>query len=165
MQLIIVYIILKIMKSKQKLILEYIAKMSKRKIQKALIRKKIKTHLKQKGDNRDFEITPTFIMHWWRLINYAVFNGELKYPENVEIKYWGDGTLGECWSYGNSKLKPVIIKLHGDLIDRKQFLEILSHEMVHQWEQQTIGRMTHGKNFFTWKNKLKTLGIDLQKEY
>lgn len=49
--------------------------------------------------------------------------------------------------------------------NREMFIAVLAHEMVHQWEQQTYGRMTHGKNFFSWKEKFKSLGLPLEVSY
>lgn len=129
-------------------------------------RKKIRSHLRNRGDHGDFEVTPALIMYWWRHINDAIFDGQLSTPYKVLVrKFNHNDTLGTCQGWGSSKKRPIVLEMKAEFDDKEMFMAILAHEMVHQWEQQTHGRMTHGKNFFGWEDKLKQLGLPLEETY
>lgn len=128
-------------------------------------KKKIKRHLVNRGDRDDFEVTPSLVMYWWRELNEAIFDGKLNPPAQVIVKHH----LKEAWAWceggGFSKRVPVNYAFQRKYDDKEMFLTILAHEMVHHWEQQTTGRMSHGKNFFKWEERLKQVGIPLDKSY
>lgn len=123
--------------------------------------KRIKKLLREKGDNGDFEITPTLVLYWWRQLNLAVFQGMLRQPVEIQCKIFKDGTWGWCKPrryMPNSNVfdKDVRIGIRRDLDDWYTFLTVLAHEMVHQYEWVHHGRMTHGKkSFYMWETKLK----------
>lgn len=105
-------------------------------------------------------------MYWWRHINDAIFDGQLSTPYKVLVrKFNHNDTLGTCQGWGSSKKRPIVLEMKAEFDDKEMFMAILAHEMVHQWEQQTHGRMTHGKNFFGWEDKLKQLGLPLEETY
>lgn len=135
---------------------------------KADIRKKLRIHVKSKGENTDFEITPTFCLYWWRYLNDAVFDGELTQPVRFEFRAFHN-TAGWCRPFAwNRKQRRVLIGINTEIWERKTFLQVLSHEMVHQWEWEVLGewdsKVMHGKKFFEWTNKIKNrAGLPLTK--
>lgn len=133
---------------------------------KARARAKIRSHLVSKGDSANFTVTQTLVLYWWRELNAALFNNVLEQPRDIIVKkYFHDDTLGWCEGFGYSKKRPVVYGMQEDYDSKELFIHILAHEMVHHWEQQTFGRMSHGKNFFSWKEKFKKLGIPLEVRY
>lgn len=115
-------------------------------------RKRVKRHLRRRGEDCDFEITPQFVMFWWRVLNNAVFGGILDAPKRIEIRNFRD-----CygWCKGYKRNNDVVIGMCRDFEDRKQFLTILVHEMVHSYEHQHTGKMSHGKGFTEWEGRIK----------
>lgn len=113
-----------------------------------------------------FQVTPSLVLYWWRILNEAIFDGQLKPPHKVYIrKFVRQDIWGTCQGWGASKLLPVVFEMKEEYDDKEMFIAVLAHEMVHQWEQQTFGRMTHGKNFFAWADNLKRVGLPLDKAY
>lgn len=123
-------------------------------------RQRIRKHVKEKGRSADFDVTPQFVLFWWHKLNAAVFNNALQPPRNIEIRNFRD-CLGWCKSH--RKNKPYVsLGIYREMPDRKVFLTVLVHEMVHQWEHQNIGKMSHGQNFYMWKGRIKrNIGLDL----
>ena len=122
-------------------------------------RRKIKKHVKERGEFADFEVTPQFVLFWWHKLNSAVFDNKLSPPTSIEIRNFRD-----CWGWCKTyKRKPdIVIGITSDMWDRKTFLTVLVHEMVHQWEYETHGRMSHGKNFYGWRDRIKrNIGLPL----
>ncbi len=126
-------------------------------------RKKIKAHIRRKGENCDFEITESFALYWWHLLNDVIFDGYLTPPVAFEIKNFRD-CGGWCKPHQWNRLnqphdRRVKIGLLREYWDRKTFLIVLAHEMVHQWEWEVDAdwsdKVEHGKGFFAWKNKIK----------
>lgn len=84
-------------------------------------------------------------------------------PKDIIIRPHRD-VWGYCISERNhSKYTPITIEINEEIDNREFFIEILAHEMVHQWQQQFLGRMTHGASFFEWAPKLRMLKINLEK--
>jgi len=120
---------------------------------------KIRNHLDVRS-NHSVVVTERMTRIWWRVCNVALFRNRL-YPSNqVVIKQLKD------WGYCQvTSDKEVIIAIDSEPTTRGMFLSTLIHEMVHQWENQTYGRMGHGQRFVKWKEKvLKELGLDIHIE-
>ncbi len=117
-------------------------------------REKIRNHLDARS-NHSVMITERMARYWWRVCNVALFKNKL-YPPIIIIK-----SLKENWGYCEDS-KSITIALDSEIGTRSLFLVTLLHEMVHQWEQETYGRMGHGKRFLKWKNKItKEIGLDI----
>ena len=135
---------------------ESIAKVKRKK---ADIRKRLKIHVKSKGENCDFELTQSFCLYWWRHLNDAIFDGKLTPPVRFELKAFRD-MAGWCRPFAwNRSERRVLIGINSSIWERKTFLSALAHEMVHQWEWEILSDWKdtpmHGKQFFDWKGKLK----------
>ena len=115
-------------------------------------RQKIKKHLKRQGHRDDFEITHHLVFHWWHVLNKAVFDGKLKTPKNVILRNFRDESLGWCMAGKNDP--SVILGLRRELYNRKTFLTVLVHEMVHAYEHQVHGKMSHRETFYMWKEAI-----------
>lgn len=46
---------------------------------------------------------------------------------------------------------------------RKFFVEVLAHEMVHQYQCEHLNRMDHGQTFWAWENRLNRYNLRLFK--
>ena len=140
-------------------------------MKKAEIRQRVKRHVKTRGSLGNFTITESFCLYWWTKLNSAVFDDKLTPPTRFEIKKYR-GMCGWARPFGkNRKVRTTIIGVNSDLHDRNTFLNVLAHEMVHQWEWEVDGCWDdsaphHGKEFFEWAPRLKrTAGLDLAVSY
>lgn len=115
-------------------------------------RKRIKTHLRNRGEEL-LDVTPTFVLHWWHQLNHAVFRGILQPPKRIECRNFHDGSYG--WTSPVPKTYDVIMGIRRQLEDRNQFVTVLVHEMVHQYEWVYYRRMSHGQNFYEWAPLIK----------
>lgn len=133
-------------------------------------RSKIKQHVRSKGEKADFELTESFCLYWWHRLNEAVFDGMLTPPVRFELRNFRD-SLGWCMPWRpNAKKQRVIIGMSTDILERREFLCILAHEMVHQWEWEVANKwetnIAHGERFFSWRGKLRMrVGLPLQRTY
>lgn len=99
-------------------------------------------------------------------LNHTVFAGLLVRPPICIRNYTKRQIWGECEGFfkksrwGEPYTK--VIRLERNWPNYKKFITVIAHEMVHQWEWDTLGVMTHGKtSFFIWKEPLKQHGIIL----
>ena len=44
----------------------------------------------------------------------------------------------------------------------RQFIEVLAHEMVHQYQVEVQNRIDHGKTFWAWREKFSKYNIRLR---
>ena len=123
----------------------------------------------------DIVIEPNYrtTMHWWRRINYSLFDDELKEPKKIVFKWFYKDTLGWCVPYGKFKKdgrRMVSLGLSTELDTLDKFLIILVHEMVHQWEWEINNdwndKVKHGKAFYSWRDKVNEyFGMPLMAKY
>ena len=102
----------------------------------------------------------------WESLNRAIFYGQLSFPKSISVRnYKTVDWWGECEGRHNgSRCGPNytrIIRLQSHWPNKKKFITVLAHEMVHQWEWEKLGTMSHGKDFFSWQEKLNDKGIAL----
>jgi len=116
-------------------------------------RNKIKNHLAKFGRYKNFTVTPRLVKQWWNVINTAIFNNILPDPLDIQVKHLKD-CYGECEHFKRYGCK-IVLKIDKDMADRNTFINTLTHEMVHAYEQLTYGRMTHGETFFEWEDTIK----------
>ncbi len=104
----------------------------------------------------------------WEALNRSVFRGQLVRPEKFIVRdydeakwpYWGECEgLQRGHRYGPYYTKA--IRLQQRWPNFKKFISVMAHEMVHQWEWEKLGTMTHGKSFFAWEDRLRDYGICL----
>lgn len=111
-------------------------------------------HLRRRGHVADFKVTPVLVMRWWNLLNNALFDGKLLPPRKIVCRAFRN----DCgWCMPMAKKGHVQLGISSEFGDRKEFIAVLAHEMIHQW-QWTVdggGRMTHGETFWQWEKQLK----------
>lgn len=120
---------------------------------------KIRSHL-DKRSNHSVTVTERLIRYWWKICNIALFHKKL-YPPQITIK-----NLKKDWGYckplSNGEVEICIATEHPN---RAMVFSTLVHEMVHQWECQTYGRMGHGKRYGLWQKRIdRYLGLDIHGE-
>ncbi len=129
----------------------------------------VRNHIERRGHEPDLIVTPKMVMRWWNKLNTAVFNGILKPPMRIDTLVWlsEEGVLGECEAWGeedddNPDERYVVIRLKKKQETRKVFFSVLVHEMVHQWEWEKLGKATHHKYFYMWKDTIRdSVGLPL----
>ena len=126
-------------------------------------RKKIVAHIKRRGHVSDFIVTPVLVMRWWNLLNKAIFDSTLTPPHKIIVRNFRD-SYG--WCMPMAVKGKVQLGINVEFEDRKTFLTILVHEMIHQYQWTHIGEMTHGKTFWMWKKQIKqVLNLPLFESY
>ena len=127
-------------------------------MKRAEIRKRVKRHIKSRGASSDFEITESFCLYWWKLLNESIFDGKLKPPVRFEIRNFRNNIAGYWKPYGkgDKNTRRSIIGINSSITGRKTFLDVLVHEMVHQWEWEVQCcdadvKYHHGKDFYAWR--------------
>lgn len=118
----------------------------------------------QSFDQHDAKFCPTIAdcREAFKNINRNVFNNELNMPSFRLIYtkcFWG-----ECTGVENDTTR-VTMKINKSFLSKRLFINTMAHEMVHQWEWLTNENMTHGPQFFLWRNTLAKYNITLSRCY
>ena len=53
------------------------------------------------------------------------------------------------------------IRINRDWPNLKKLINVMAHEMVHQWEWEKMGTMAHGAAFWSWQERLGNRGLKL----
>jgi len=103
------------------------------------------------------------IRNYFKIFNKSLFKNELNPFNDVKIKRIVRGP-GQCVEYISYRKGTnfFVLEMMPKYKNKMEFLNTLSHEMVHLW-QQTIKKDTgnHNKLFFSFRNKFKRLNLKL----
>lgn len=118
----------------------------------------------QSFDEYDAKFRPTIAdcREVFRNINRNVFNNELKMP-NFRLVYTR-AFWGECQGVVNDQTR-CKMKINKSFLSKRLFINTMAHEMVHQWEWLINENMTHGPQFFLWRDQLANYNITLSRCY
>ena len=103
------------------------------------------------------------IRTYFKIFNKALFKNVLNPFNDVKIKKIVRAS-GQCVEYISYRkgTNSFVLEMMPKYKNKMEFLNTLSHEMVHLW-QQTIKKDTgnHNKLFFSFRNKFKRLNLKL----
>lgn len=108
--------------------------------------------------NMVFCPSPLQISRAYNILNDCLFEGKLKKPYIIIRPMKDAWALCEGDIYtGQDRYNydPVChrIILNDRFPSRKFFIEVLAHEMIHQYQCEFQNRMDHGQTFWAWKDK------------
>ena len=113
----------------------------------------------QSFDEYDAKFRPT--IHDCREV-WTNINNELKMP--IFRLVYTKAFWGECQGVLNDQTQ-VKMKINKSFLSKRLFINTMAHEMVHQWEWLTNENMTHGPQFFLWREQLANYNITLSRCY
>lgn len=113
-----------------------------------------------------FSPTPRQLSRAYTIINRCLFNERLKRPK-LQIKYMTDA-YGMCYGILDDGQAPhhdpycqrIVLNIRFE--SKRQFIEVLAHEMVHQYQVEHLNKLDHGKTFWAWKPKFERYNIKLR---
>jgi len=103
------------------------------------------------------EVTPSFVLYWWHMLNHALFDGILYPPTKIHCRNFHDGSYGWCLIDKDKNTDDVELGLRRLFESRKQFITVLVHEMVHQHEWVYNRDIDHKDCFYSWKSHIKRI--------
>lgn len=117
-------------------------------------------------------VTKKKIREAFTYLNELIFDSQLEPFSHIDLHPWdkswpGDDfdTLAYC-TYETDDKTFTILAIVNRIDSDDLFLNVLGHEMVHLYELQVEKKpMSHGKRFFSWKEKFAKFGLDLHEEY
>jgi len=117
----------------------------------------------KQGNKSPMVVTIDMVESIYNAINNAVFNGMLTMPKIIVYDYTKRCIWGECEGLQRgSRWGPhytLAIRITKQFPNMKKLIGVIAHEMVHQYEWDFQGVMTHGSTFFAWEGRLKSKGI------
>lgn len=116
-----------------------------------------------------FNPSPLQAIRAYNVINECIFGNKLTRPK-ITIKYISDA-WGICYGELDDGKLPAItpkcnyIALNNTFYSWRHFVEVLAHEMVHQYQCEYLNRLDHGKTFWAWKDKFERYNMKLRISY
>jgi hypothetical protein len=121
--------------------------------------KKLATVLNKVDYKKSYKPTKKNTVMMFNILNHSIFSGKLEMP-NIRIRKLR-GALGEyCYDTENPDFSE--ISLTTRYHNMQHFINVLAHEMVHQYQvtvQNDNGN--HNRKFYRWKNKFAKMGLEL----
>ena len=103
------------------------------------------------------------IRNYFKIFNKSLFKSKLNPFNDVMIKRIVGGS-GQCVEYISYRkgTNSFVLEMMPKYKNKMEFLNTLSNEMVHLWQQTIINDTgNHNKLFFSFKNKFKRLNLKL----
>jgi hypothetical protein len=102
---------------------------------------------------------------WFKVLNKLIFKTQLPPFYRVKISSIKDA-WANCLGFEEKGIRWCSVHLDKKFPSEAHFVTVLIHEMVHNYEWCILKKdMSHGPDFFKWKEKLNSLGVPLHKKY
>jgi len=141
---------------------------------------KLENTLTRQKNVRNFKPTHSLMVTWFKQLNKGLFRSKLPVVPLYLVRMTGD--WGRCWAnwdnrkcrkgtcdqsvipYGKTEID-FAIELHITYPTFRDFVETLAHEMVHLYQMTIIQDpySNHNANFFAFRNKFKSAGLNLSR--
>jgi hypothetical protein len=110
--------------------------------------------------NRKYRPSERDVRYWWGVVNSALFIDQaVKRPQHVYVKIRRQ-TWAMTYSYDNRP--KCSIAVNRTFRSFTHFITVLVHEMVHVWEHENYGDMSHGSDFYSWEVEVRErVGVEL----
>lgn len=113
-----------------------------------------------KQDRKKFSPKYQDVVEWFNIINETIFNNQLSIFDGIEIKsYHQYHALFHSWEEDGVKFN--LLEVSKSFRNRKLFVEILAHEMIHLYQHTYNEPMDHGTSFLKWRFAFKQKGLEL----
>ena len=140
--------------------------MGKTKTKRSAVKKILKRDL---VSNRKYRTTYKDIKKYFNMINKAVFKDLLAPFNDIKIKkIYKDETKKYCygqdtvWEWKRKGSQQFHLEMQPTYRNKKEFVDTLGHEMVHLYQMANLGDTgNHNKVFYSFRPKLKKIGLDL----
>ena len=110
---------------------------------------------------KTFFPTKHLITRWFNIFNQEIFRDEIHPFHEIEIKQ-KKGCHAEHIPFEEHCGKIyAVLSISDRFINKNEFLFVLAHEMVHQWQWMHLHTSNHGESFWKWKNRLAKFEIPL----
>lgn len=124
---------------------------------------KIVRQADRSGHHNPFQTNRKMVAQIYDSINRAIFGGMLKRPQliiNAYTDMWGE-CQGARRKHCAGPHYTKCIRITRNWPNMKKLINVIAHEMIHQWEWERKGYMSHGANFWGWQDRLANRGLKL----
>lgn len=113
-------------------------------------------------DDKRYCPTESDIKIWFNILNEQVFDNKLKPLSRMYVKrYRNVHAFFHYWPKDENQ-EPEIT-MHTTFENKKLFVEILAHEMIHYFQYSYDEPLGHGPTFWAWRDNLNLKGLELHK--
>jgi len=121
--------------------------------------------LTKSTDDNCYETTHEDCRFWFRILNQEIFNNRLTEIE-VDIR-WRRGAYARYQYPDNGRTDqiPLMFLMNKKYRNKKFFVEVLFHEMVHHYQFLHNEPVGHGPSFIKWRDKARKKGLELLVSY
>jgi len=141
---------------------------------------KLENTLTRRKNVSNFKPTHSIMVTWFKHLNKGLFGNKLPAVPLYLVRMTDD--WGRCWAnWDNRKCRKgtydqsvipydktevtFAIELHSKYPTFRDFVETLAHEMVHLYQMTVLKDpySNHNANFFAFRNKFKSAGLNLSR--
>lgn len=119
------------------------------------------------NENTTYETTLEDCQRWFRILNKEIFDSKLPPVDEIDIR-WRRKTYA-FYYYEMDTKDPnfMVCKLcmNKRYKNKKFFVEVLAHEMVHHYQFMFDEPVSHGPTFTAWCDKFNKKGLKLVRAY
>jgi CRISPR/Cas system endoribonuclease Cas6 (RAMP superfamily) len=133
-------------------------------------KRRYKTKLEKLAEETVFDApyypTQEDCIKWFRILNRELFDSTLSEVDSIDIrrrrKTWA---FYYCsWCMITDKILETKLCMNRKYPNKKFFVEVLAHEMIHHYQFLNCEPLGHGPTFFKWKSKFKRNGLTLKEK-
>jgi hypothetical protein len=121
--------------------------------------------LQKSTDDNCYETTHEDCRFWFGVLNQELFNNRLT-EIDVDIR-WRRGAYARYQYPDNGRMDQIPVKLlmNKKYRNKKFFVEVLAHELIHHYQFLHDEPVGHGPSFMRWEEKFNKKGLNLARAY
>ena len=100
---------------------------------------------------------------WFDILNEQIFGNKLERFHKVAVKRHKHAHAYFNYWTGKDKDRPPELTMDKIFMNKKMFVEILAHEMIHHFQYSYDEPVGHGPSFTAWRDNLNLKGLRLYK--
>ena len=114
------------------------------------------------NENTEFRPKKKDVEEWFDILNEQIFGNKLEpFPEiRVKKSTWYHAMF---YYWTEKEEQDPELEIHNCFKNKKLFVEILAHEMVHYFQHTYYEPVGHGPSFMAWRDNFKLRGLILYK--
>lgn len=113
-------------------------------------------------ENKKFRPTVEDVEEWFHILNEQIFGNKLPQTK-LSVKRLKTGFHALYFYHKKSVNTDTEIQMNCSFDNKKLFVEILTHEMIHHFQHSYDEPLGHGPTFMAWRDNLKLKGLTLHK--
>ena len=117
-------------------------------------------------DWKTYRPSPRICRQWFNILNQQMFGNKLPPVDELYVTFlWAEHGVYSFYREKDPLYPKTKIVIDETFRDKKTFVEVLAHEMIHHFQYIHYEPVGHGPSFEAWRDNFALKGLRLNRKY